>query len=518
MEVPEPLEKPAHSSKEDQPGSGVIHIRPLTYFEERAIVLTIVMMWTMSAVTLHNSEFVLKLMRGVDTVDREKLFPLLTKPTEAEVSKNNFMQSVVITWNGLSKQLNMVKLIPVALLLLTVLYSGVVSVNGKPAVPNEINSQQISALKLVAANTDFALRLYRQIVSQPSSTSKNIFFSPISVSAALSMLSLGARDSTRNQLLRALGYSNMSQNDAAEVHETFKFFLQKLTREDRELNLTIGNSLHIQQEFDVNQKFLEDAKQFYKAEVISANFKETDKAKEQINTYVSKKTKGEIQELIKTLDATTVMVLLNYVLFKGNWMKPFDPQMTYETDFHVDDTTTVKVQMMKKSGIYYTGYDSQLSSHVISVPYHGNASLVLILPAPGKLAEVEQNLTIDNFQHFFYSLSLGSAQLHLPKLLLKESYQLNELLMAMGVTDVFSVNSDLSGISGTAPLKVSKVTHEAVLEIDEKGTKATAATDVEVTLLSVPHQYKFDSPFLLLIADHNIKSVLFAGRVVNPTV
>ncbi|XP_048393586.1 uncharacterized protein LOC125455520 [Stegostoma tigrinum] len=412
----------------------------------------------------------------------------------------------------------MEKLIPVALLLLTVLDSGVVSLPEESAIPNENNPvSQLSALKLSAANLDFALRLYRQIASQPRSNSKNIFFSPISVSAALSMLSLGARDNTCNQLLQALGYRNMSQNDAAEVHEAYKYLLQKLTRENSELHLTMGNSLHIQQEFVVKQKFLENAKQFYKAEVRSVNFKDPEIAKVQINTYINKKTSGEIQDFVKTLDPSTVMMLLNYVLFKGSWMKPFDPKATYEADFHVDNTTTVKVQMMQRNGLYHAGYDQQLSSHVVRVPYIGNASLVLILPAPGKLAEVEQNLTISNFQKFFYSLWPRSTTLHLPKLLLKESYQLKDLLMSMGIADVFTENSNLSGISETAPLKVSKVTHEAVLDIDETGTKATAITGIEVLPFSVPSELVFNRPFFLLIADHTVKSVLFAGRVVNPT-
>ncbi|XP_043553102.1 alpha-1-antitrypsin-like isoform X1 [Chiloscyllium plagiosum] len=416
------------------------------------------------------------------------------------------------------ERLKMEKLIPVALLLLTVFGSGVVSLTEKSAIPKENNPViQLSILRLSAANLDFALRLYRQIASQPRSAAKNIFFSPVSVSAALSMLSLGARDNTVNQLLRVLGYSDMSQNDAAEVHEAYKYLLQKLTRENSELNLTMGNSLHIQQEFVVKQKFLEDAKQFYKAEVMDVNFKEPENAKGQINAYINKKTSGEIQDFVKTLDRSTVMMLLNYVLFKGSWMKPFDPTATYEADFHVDNTTTVRVQMMKRLGMYYSGYDQQISSYVVSIPYHGNASLVLILPAPGKLAEVEQNLTISHFQNFFFSLPFRSATLHLPKLLLKESYQLKDLLMSMGIVDVFTDNSNLSGMSETAPLKVSEVTHEAVLDIDETGTKATAVTGIEMIPFSVPSEYVFNRPFFLLIADHNVKSVLFAGRVMNPT-
>uniref|UniRef100_UPI00398F62C5 alpha-1-antitrypsin-like n=1 Tax=Pristiophorus japonicus TaxID=55135 RepID=UPI00398F62C5 len=423
------------------------------------------------------------------------------------------------------------KLIPVALLLVTVLCGEIFSAHEKMSTlkaatqhvqtgsKNKNNqNRQLSLLKLSAANIHFALRLYRQIASQPSSTSKNIFFSPISISAALTALSLGAKHNTRDQLLRVLGFSNMTHNDAAEVHATFKYLLQELTGVNSELHLMMGNSLYVQQGLVLQKKFIEDARQFYKAEVMSVDFRAIDKAKKKINTSVRKQTNGKIQEFIKHLDRNTVMILINYVMFKGKWVKPFDPQNTYEDNFHVDDTTTVKVQMMKRKGRFAMNYDEDLSSSVILVPYKGNASLVLILPDPGKLAGVEQNLTITNFQNLINSLRIGTVDLRLPKLSLKSSYQLKNLLMAMGIVDVFTNNANLSKITKSVPLKVSKMVHEAVLDVDERGTEATAVTGIGLMPMSMPPQLKFNRPFLLLIADHSTKSVLFAGRVMNPTV
>ncbi|XP_032883597.1 alpha-1-antiproteinase-like [Amblyraja radiata] len=423
------------------------------------------------------------------------------------------------------------KLTPVALLLAAVLFIGIASVDGKistlktaspksPTSPKSRNNlqRQLSVLRLSAANIDFALRLYRQIAAQPSSISKNIFFSPISVSAALSMLTLGARVNTRDQILQVLGYGNMTQNDGADVHEAFKYLLQDLTAENGELQLKLGNSLHIQQGLTLQKKFHDGTTQFYNAEVMNIDFRKIDKAKKIINAYVRKRTKGKILELIKTLDPGTTMVLLNYVMFKGKWVKPFDPLNTYEADFHVDDTTTVKVQMMKGKGRYAMNYDEKLSSSVILVPYKGNVSLVLILPDPGKLPGVEQNLTITNFQNLLLSLRTGFVDLRFPKLMLKSSYQLKHLLMTMGIVDLFTKNANLSKITRSAPVKMSKMVHEAVLDIDERGTEASAVTTGVLMPMSRAPQFKFDRPFLLLIADHNTKSVLFAGRVINPTV
>ncbi|XP_059818545.1 alpha-1-antitrypsin-like [Hypanus sabinus] len=423
------------------------------------------------------------------------------------------------------------KSLPVYLLLVASLFCGITSTSGKISTLKAVNTKaptasktrnnpisQSSVLRLSAANINFALRLYRQIAAQPNSGSKNIFFSPLSISAALSMLSLGARQNTREQLLRVLGYTNMTQNDAANVHEAFQYLLQELTGQNNELQLLMGNSLHIQKGLTLQKKFHDDTARFYNAELMSVDFSAIDKAKKKINAYVKKQTNGKILELIKTIDQGTLMILLNYVMFKGKWVKPFDPQNTHEADFHVDDTTTVKVQMMKCKGRYAMNYDEKLSSSVILVPYKGNASLVLILPDPGKLTGVEQNLTITSFQTLINTLRIGSVDLRLPKLLLKSSYQLKHILMAMGVTDLFTKNANLSKITKSTQLKLSKVVHEAVLNIDEKGTEASVVTRVGLMPMSRAPLLKFNRPFLLLIADHNTKSVLFAGRVINPTV
>uniref|UniRef100_UPI00398F2A40 alpha-1-antitrypsin-like n=1 Tax=Pristiophorus japonicus TaxID=55135 RepID=UPI00398F2A40 len=412
----------------------------------------------------------------------------------------------------------MEKLIPVALILVTVLHSGKAQYFGELAVLYVNNlTIPMSPNRFSDANMDFALRFYKQVASQPNSTSQNILVSPISISATLAILSLGAKHNTLNQLQQVMGYNNMTENDVAGMHVTFKYLLERLTSESNELHLMMGNSLNVQQGLHLKKKFLEYTRQFYKVETTSVNFTEPEKAKEQINTYVRNQTDGKIQDFIKELDHDTVMILLNYVLFKGTCVQPFDPQDTSEADFHVDDTTTVKVQMMKRTGMYKNGYDQQLSSSVIIVPYKGFSSLILILPDPGKLAETERILNYYIFQNLFY-LQNSSAELHLPKFSLKASYKLKGLLTTMGIIDAFTNNADLTGISESEPLKVSEVSHQIVLDVDEKGTETTAITGVEKMPMSMPPQYVFNRPFLLLMGDHFSKSMLFAGRVMNPTV
>ncbi|MBO8913307.1 hypothetical protein INO36_13490, partial [Staphylococcus aureus] len=108
--------------------------------------------------------------------------------------------------------------------------------------------------------------------------------------------------------------------------------------------------------------------------------------------FVEKGTQGKIAEAVKKLDQDTVFALANYILFKGKWKKPFDPENTEEAEFHVDESTTVKVPMMTLSGMLDVHHCSMLSSWVLLMDYAGNTTAVFLLPDDGKMQHLEQTL------------------------------------------------------------------------------------------------------------------------------
>ncbi|XP_062899531.1 alpha-1-antiproteinase-like [Mobula hypostoma] len=408
---------------------------------------------------------------------------------------------------------NMEKLLAFAFLMVALPSSGMVS--GYASAVNEFTPYP-SLLSLSAANSEFALRLYRQIATQPDTASQNIFFSPLSISASLSMLSLGAKERTRAQLLQVLGYSNMTNNGAVAVRETFPQLLEHLNNVS--VGIHMGSSLYVQNGKEIHEKFLKEAEEFYNAETVTVDFHEQQSTKDKINAYVNSKTNGKIPDFLKEpLSSDTLMFLLNYILFKGEWLQPFDTKHTYEADFHVDDRTTVRVHMMRRTGMYYWTYAEDLSSDALLMEYAGNTSLLILLPKSGKLAELERKLTVQRFDHLSLSMQKQSVDVHFPKMTLKTAYKLKPLLSSMGIEDAFTNYANFSGIS-EQPVKLSKVMHKAVLEVDEEGTKATAVTGMQAIPLSLPVEFKCNRPFLLLIADNYIRSVVFAGRVMNPSI
>ncbi|XP_059818557.1 alpha-1-antiproteinase-like [Hypanus sabinus] len=403
----------------------------------------------------------------------------------------------------------MEKFLAFAFLLVALPSSGMVS--GNPSGP----SIRPSLLHLSAANSDFALRLYKQIAAQPGADSQNIFFSPLSISAALSMLSLGARENTLTQLLQVLGYSNITRNDAVRMGQVFHELLEHVNNLNN--GIKTGNALYVQEGREIRERFLREVKELYNAKITTVDFREQQRTKDKINAYVSNKTEGRIPNILsRPLSQDTVMLLLNYILFRGDWLRPFDRSRTYEADFQVNSNTKVKVQMMKKTGMYYRTYANDLSTDVLLMEYVGNTSLLILLPRPGKLAEVEQNLTVRRFYQLLMSMEMSSTEVHLPKMILKKDYQLKTLLNSMGIRDAFTSDANFSRIS-ERPVKVSQVMQRAMLKIDERGTTASASTTIELTPMSVPLEFKCDRPFLLLIADNQLKSVIFAGRVADPT-
>ncbi|KAM4853063.1 alpha-1-antitrypsin [Thomomys bottae] len=368
--------------------------------------------------------------------------------------------------------------------------------------------------KVIPELADFAFNLYGEL-SRQSNTS-NIFFSPVNIAVALAMLSLGTKGSTHSEILEGLSF-NITEISEADIHAAFQNLLHTLNRPSSQLQLTTGGGLFVDKRLKLLEPFSKDVKDLYQSEAFATDFTDPEEAKKQINKYVEKGTQGKITDLVSALDKDTVLVLVNYILFKGKWEKPFNPEQTKESDFHVDETTVVKVPMMHKIGWFRIHYCNKLSSWVLQMDYLGNASTIFFLPDQGKMSHLEATLTTDIVRKFLRKNDKSVTEIYFPRLSISGTYDLKTVLSALGITTVFSNGADLSKVTEDAPLKLSKAVHKAVLTMDEKGTEAAGATLAEAIPMSLPPQVNFDRPFLLTIIDKETGSALFVGKVVNPT-
>uniref|UniRef100_A0A673J8R2 Alpha-1-antitrypsin homolog n=1 Tax=Sinocyclocheilus rhinocerous TaxID=307959 RepID=A0A673J8R2_9TELE len=319
---------------------------------------------------------------------------------------------------------------------------------------------------------------------------------------------------TLSQIYSSLGYSGLQ---AQQVNEGYEHLIHMLGHSQDAMQLEAGAGVAIREGFKVVDQFLKDVQHYYNSEAFSVDFSKPEIAAEEINKFIAKKTNDKITNMVKDLDPSMVMILINYMYFRGKWDKPFDAQLTHKADFKVDKDTTVQVDMMKRTGRYDIYQDPANQTTVMMVPYKGNTSMMIVLPDDGKMKELEESICRHHLKNWNDKLFRSSVDLFMPKFSISATSKLNDILKDMGVTDAFSDTADFSGMTEEVKVKVSQVVHQAVLNVDEKGTEAAAATTIEIMPMSMPGTVMLNQPFLVLIVEDSTKSILFMGKITNPT-
>uniref|UniRef100_A0A8B9LP42 Serpin family A member 4 n=1 Tax=Astyanax mexicanus TaxID=7994 RepID=A0A8B9LP42_ASTMX len=208
-------------------------------------------------------------------------------------------------------------------------------------------------------------------------------------------------------------------------------------------------------------------------------------------------------------------MLINYIYFRGKWEEPFEVSLTHEFDFYVNENTKVTVDMMERTDQFDFYRDQENSTSIIKLPYKGNASMMIVLPDKGKMEELEKQISRDHFKNWEEKLSKTFVTLYMPRFKMSAFISLQETLQEMGMVEAFSGAADFSGLSEDSKLMLSK----AVLKVNEEGTEADAALIVELRLLSgwLSEIMVLNRPFLVFILDSSTRSILFMGKVNNPT-
>lgn len=366
-----------------------------------------------------------------------------------------------------------------------------------------------------SANKEFAFRLYTKLASLADSQDKNVFFSPVSVSVALAALSVGARGETHQQLFSGLGF-NSSVLTQTEVDQAFRELLHKARNTSQDASQ--GTAVFVDNKFKPQPEFLDTLKQSYLTDGFNVDFNKSTESADTINKYVSDKTNGKIDKLVESLDAATVMYLVSYIYFKGKWEKPFQPRLTREDTFEVNENTKVPVQMMNEEGNFHVYYDQAINTSVLHLPFNSSYSMLLMLPAD--MATLERVICPGHVTKWLKWMKSRRYEIFIPKFSIKTSYSLKDVLTEMGMIDMFSDRADLGGIAEGKKLAVSEVVHQATLDVDEKGATAAAATGVSITLMSFRHVpvLKFNRPFMVLITERTTKDILFMGKIINPKI
>jgi len=418
---------------------------------------------------------------------------------------------------GISKRLKVGIGWGVAFLVLCVLGSAFVG-GGRGTPRPFMASPEVNSV--VGGNSAFALDLYQKLKERPG----NLFFSPYGISTSLGLVYAGARGETEREIANVL-HLNLPQTNFHSAFGELAARMGKVQRWNRISLLTV-NSLWCQQDYPFTDTFLDLARKCYRAEARLVNFKESpQRVSSDINAWVGRKTKGRIKDMARPEQLTddTRLILCNAIYFKGRWASQFKPADTKPAPFFITTNQTVTVPMMFQAEKFKTAAVDEPAMALVELPYFGqDLSMVILLPdAVDGLPELEQHLTADNLRIWLTRLDKASPHetaVRLPRFTTTQSFQLADELKSLGMPTAFDVMAaDFSGIDGINYLYITKAIHKAFVEVNESGTEAAATTMDRFTASSMPGRFAADHPFIFLIRENGSGSILFLGRVVDPS-
>jgi serpin B len=374
------------------------------------------------------------------------------------------------------------------------------------------------AAVVVAGNNQFAADIYGKLAATPG----NVFLSPFSISTAFAMVDAGAAGQTDAELRAALHFTLPGD----QTHVAYGAVLDSLDvgRDFGNYTLATANRLFGQDGFPFAAPFLAITKDQYGAELLAVDFKyETEAARGQINDWVADQTDDKIPELFApgVLNTDTRLVLANAILFKGDWENKFEQGSTQESPFTLADGSTVTAPIMQKEDAIAVAYVP--GGRLGVFPFAGKdiAMMVLLPDEASGLPALEAQLSGVAVAEWIAALPESGGEkttVRLPKFGFTSSFDLVSALRALGITTAFDpVTADLSGMNGQRDLFLQSAVHKAIIAVDEDGAEAAAATGVGAGTTSVPETFEVDHPFVFFIYDNVTGSILFLGRVADPT-
>ncbi len=371
----------------------------------------------------------------------------------------------------------------------------------------ELKDAEMEAL----AVADFSVRLFQESEQK----GENTLVSPLSVLCALAMTANGARGETLDQMESVLGLSIEQLNAYL-----YAYRLALPSGEKHQLNL--ANSIWIKEDskLQVEKDFLQSNADWYDADVYRAPF--DDSTVKAINAWVKEQTEGMIPDILDRLSADTVLCLVNALAFQAEWQRIYYEHQVSDGLFTTEDGSQRAVEFMYSDEFSYL--DDGRATGFMKFYNDQAYAFVALLPNEGtSLSDYIASLTGESLRALLSNAQETEVETAIPKFESTCALEMGKILQTMGMTDIFDpARADLSGVGTTSagPLYVDRVLHKTFLTVDERGTKAGAATVVAeaATAEEPPDQKKtvyLDRPFLYLIVDREAGLPIFMGTVTD---
>jgi len=371
--------------------------------------------------------------------------------------------------------------------------------------------------RLIAANTDFAFRLFREVAG--AKMDRNTVISPCGASMALSLAHDGALGKTQKAMSACLGFRRMSRE---EVNEANAALLANLRNPGKGVELAVANAVWVDRRAPIVPGFFDAAREFYGAESTNMDFT-SPRAASLMDKWVRRKTKGRIRNIAHDTGELTRACLTNAVCFRGVWTRRFERERTgYQPFFLAEDRYKGVLMMSQEAKLRYCQSDS---FDAAALPYGaGRMSMYVFVPKRhSSLAEFLQHLNRANWERWMSGFRKTKTVIALPRWKSDCRVDLRPACGRLGMEIAF--DRDRANFRGMCRCDASDnvyldaLEQRTFVEVNEEGTEAAAATFVLFHAQAAPFARVIaNRPFFFAIRDDTTGQILFMGTVVDPTV
>ena len=392
------------------------------------------------------------------------------------------------------------------------------SATAAPLDPLRGDPSAAADARLLTAPLDrFGLAL---LAREAQTSSGNVVVSPLSIHDVLSMILNGAQGRTAAEMRRALGLEGLSLPATDQAWAD----LIAATQAGRRPAVQIADSLWLRDGVAFNPAFLTAGRDYFAAATLPLPT-DPDRAADAVNDWVDGRTAGMIKQIVVPGDfsSATILAVVNTVHLKAAWQMPFDPSRTRPAPFALADGSTVQVPTM--SGPLTAPVAQTPAYDAVALATKGPVTAWVVVPRPGQ--------TPDSLLALFTRRGLGSLyevarsrpiMLDLPRLHTTFSApDLKPALQALGMVAAFSPQqAELQGIvapGAQGRVYIERVVHKAVLDVNENGIEAAAATAGIVGITAEPFApltIRADHPFLMLLTEKSTSAPLFMALIRDP--
>ncbi|MBR0503579.1 MAG: hypothetical protein IJJ77_10100 [Paludibacteraceae bacterium] len=402
-----------------------------------------------------------------------------------------------------------------------------------PAAPEAIRLSLTDEQKgYVRSGNEFAKKSF-YLICKDSTLKKqegyeNLFYSPISLQIALGLCANGASTQGITEIANAFGIEGT--NSLELMNDYFNKVILSLNSSVDSVTLKVNNSYWPMVGATVKEPFLTTAREKYYATVRHLDYVHNpEAAKDTIKLWAALATNNCIRNLDPPIDELTTACIGNAVYFKGLWAAPFVDYETRKDTFYQASGTPRRVDMMKSDeDLSFMMYAQTDDYQMVELNYGswvddgmgnmrteyggGTYSMVIVLPAMGK--DLDETFNNINWDSIGMNMEMTAVDLRLPKFDFKNKLGLNEYLKALGIQDIFRGLPNALDISE----KVSAVTQNSYIKVDENGTEAAAVTLIVDRAMGMhdPIKYtemKVNRPFGFVIRERESGMILFMGKV-----